>query len=383
VVGLPLVTTILVALLHVPLVTVQVKLFAPSGKLVKPVLNKLGVVIEVALVLLQTPVFGLGLVALKLPVDEQMVWSTPGKLFVIVSFVICTSSESVQPFLVIVHVNKLADPTDSFVTELLNLVGTVTTPAPVTTVQTPVPGVGSFAFKLAVPVHVTMSEPALASIVLLVMLTIADEVQVPLLNVHVNEFKPAPKLVTPLLNKLGVVICDAGFDFVHIPVAPYKLGSFPNNNASLVHTTKSTADAVAVTRLLVTSICTKFEHALLVIVHWKMLTSVLRPVTVLLYKVGVVMVPAPDSCVHTPVPTTGAVAFKVTVLAHTSMSVAAAAVGRSLVIVTSAKAEQNAFATVQRKIFAPFSNAVTVVVSAVLLVIVAVVPLGVHKPVAL
>lgn len=136
---------------------------------------------------------------------------------------VTSSLEEAQKPLLIVHLNTLLDPTVKPVTPLVALPVLVTEALPEVTVQTPVPTVGLLADKVAtVTLHKLWSVPALEVVgnaLTVTVISSVDELQEPLLIVHLNTvLPPTVKPVTPLLGSLEVLADPLPLTVLHAPV---------------------------------------------------------------------------------------------------------------------------------------------------------------------
>ena len=110
------------------------------------------------------------------------------------------------------------------------------------------------------------------------------------------------------------VIVDVPKVIVQRPSAP------TGNTADIVVLSahnSSSLPALALKELLVIVTCADDVQPALLITHTNVLAPPVKPVIPVLYKVGVVMLAAPDKRVHSPVPTTGLLPSKVTKSSHT------------------------------------------------------------------
>lgn len=120
------------------------------------------------------------------------------------------------------------------------------------------------------------------------------------------------------------------------------------------------------------------------IVHTRVFVPVSNVVTCDVFSVGVVTIPVPAITVHTPVPTSGLLAFNVKVEAHKFCDTPAlAAVGRAstIIAIVELEAVQGRFEIVHAKTLVPKPNPVIVVLGNVGFVIIPVPETNVHKPV--
>ena len=147
---------------QVPLVMVHTKVFTPIVKPVTPLVGEVGVVTTpVPAVTVQSPVPTVGVLAAKVAVAAQIVWSGPAAEVVgnWSTLIVIASVLGGQVPLVIVH-TKVFTPVVNPVTPDVGLVGVVTVAVPAVTVHSPVPTVGALAAKVAVAAQIVWSGPA-------------------------------------------------------------------------------------------------------------------------------------------------------------------------------------------------------------------------------
>ena len=141
---------------QVPLVIVQVKVFTPVLKPVTPEVGLVGVVTTpVPAVTVHNPVPTAGMLAAKVAVGLQIVWSIPAADVVgnWSTLMVIASVLGVHVPLLMVQVNVFT-PVVKPVTPEVGLVGVVTVAVPAVTVHNPVPTVGVFAAKVAVGLQI-------------------------------------------------------------------------------------------------------------------------------------------------------------------------------------------------------------------------------------
>jgi len=227
-------------------------------------------------------------------------------------------------------------------------------PVPLSRVQVPVPAPGLVPLKVAIPLEVAMSNPALMVNELFVMITLSELTHPLLLSVQRKVFTPLPRPVTEVLFEVELLMLAVPLCKVQTPelATPAK---FPVRTASPAQTDWS-RPASAKTELLVmiTSSEAAQELAVFVTVHSKVFAPGPRLVTLVVKFVGVTTVPRPAVFVQRPVaPAEGATAVKVTVLTQTAKSVPAFAVTELLVMMTLSLDTQPRLTMVQRKVLAP------------------------------
>src|SRR5438477_9632168 len=148
---------------------------------------------------------------------------------------VTSSVESVQVPLWIVHRNTLA-PYPKLLTPELGLLGVVIVPLPLTKLHVALPAVAVFPASVAVLVSQKLwLGPALAVVGVsdrVIATASAASVQVPLWIVHRNTLAPYPKLLTPELGLLGVVIVPLPLTKLHVPLPAVAV--FPASVAVLV-----------------------------------------------------------------------------------------------------------------------------------------------------
>ena len=141
-------------------------------------------------------------------------------------------------------------------------------------------------------------------------------VQVPFVIVHTNVFTPVVKPVTPDVGELGVVTVAVPAVTVHAPVPV--VGAFAASVAIAEQMVWSgpAADTVGSWSTLMVIASVLGGQVPFVIVHTKVFTPVVKPVTPDVGDVGVVTVAVPAVTVHAPVPIVGAFAANVAVAEH-------------------------------------------------------------------
>jgi hypothetical protein len=135
--------------------------------------------------------------------------------------------------------------------------------------------------------------------------------------VHINTFAPAPNPVTVDDAEEGVVTVPAPLTSVQVPVP--EVAVFPAKVAEVLQTVwlgPAAATVGAATPVMVTVLVDAGQGALLM-VHWKTFAPTPSPVNPEVGDVGVVMVPAPPTKVHKPVPIVAVFPLKVAVVPHT------------------------------------------------------------------
>src|SRR4051812_31568592 len=129
-----------------------------------------------------------------------------------------------QVFTLVMLQVKTLIPKDNPVTGLNGLVGVVTLPPPLTTIQLPVPTAGTFAPKVVfgLLIQIVWLAPALAGVVagstVMVMLLLVDEQVFALVMLHVNIFWPRLKPVTVLEGLLAAVTTPLPLTTIQLPV---------------------------------------------------------------------------------------------------------------------------------------------------------------------
>ena len=199
-----LITTVSLLVRHAPLLTVQIKLFAPTES---PLIwsNGFEASVNVAFPLftVQLPVPIAGAVAVSTVVVPQRLWSIPAfasdgsALLVIV-----TSAKAEQVPFVTVHLKTFA-PTGMAVITELNAFAFEIVPPPEINVQIPVPTAGLFPCKVVDVAQICWSEPALTfttgSSTLIVTWSVVEG-QTPFVIVKAKTLFPVERPVTSVLN---------------------------------------------------------------------------------------------------------------------------------------------------------------------------------------
>ena len=145
-------TTVSVSSGQVPLETIQTKVLMPMERPVTAEVGWVGVVgVPVPLSRVQVPVPVVGVVAAKVLVVEQMVWSGPALAGLGgASIVMATVSEVVGQTPLLIVQMKVFVPIPRPVIAVLNWVELVIHPVPVSKVQVPMAGVGSLPARVVV-----------------------------------------------------------------------------------------------------------------------------------------------------------------------------------------------------------------------------------------
>ena len=135
--------------------------------------------------------------------------------------------------------------------------------------------------------------------------------QTPLVMVHKNKFDPRLNPVIPELGNPGVVIDPPPERTVHVPIPTN--GIFPFNVEIDVHIVESFPAIAGVANVLTvtTMVSNVGTHVPFEMVQRNSFIPILKPVIVVVGKVGFVIIPVPETIVHKPVPTIGVLAFKV------------------------------------------------------------------------
>ena len=291
-----------------------------------------------------------------------------------------------QLALLIIQTNVLA-PTLRFVTPEVGSVGVVTLPVPVRTVHAPVPTDGALAANVTVVEQTVWSSPAFAAVgdASRVITTVSfEEGQLKLLIVQTNELAPTLRLVTPEVGSPGVVTIPDPARTVQAPVPTVAVLAA---NVVVVEHTVSSGPAFAVVgdaSRVITTVSFEEGQLKLLTVQTNVLAPTLRFVTPEVGLPGVVTIPVPMRTVQAPVPTVGALAASVVVVAQTvSSGPAFAVVGdASRVITTVSLAEgQLKLLIVQTNVLPPTERPVTPDAGSPGVVTLALPAITVHAPV--
>ena len=215
--------------------------------------------------------------------------------------------ELVQGGFEIVHINTFA-PTPNPVTPVVAEPGVVIVPAPLTNVQVPVPTVGVFPASVVLLLQMLWFGPAAAVVggATPVMVTVDVEgVQGGLSIVHINTFGPTPSPVTPEVSEEGVVIVPAPLTSVHVPVPTTAV--FPAKVAVVEQTVwfGPAIEVVGPPVFVIVTVLVEFGQGGFEIVHINTFDPPPTEVIVVVGEPGVVIVPAPLTSVHVPVPDVG------------------------------------------------------------------------------
>ena len=305
----------LLALVHAPLVMVHFNTeLAPIVKPVTPDIGSLGsVIVAVPDTTLHAPMPVVTVLAVKVVVVIlHRFWLAPATEVVGgAAIVIITSSvDAPQAGLLMDHLKVTLLPAVKPVTVLVGEVGVVIVAAPDTTVHCPVPVLAVLPAKVVlVTLHRFWSDPALAMVAgaaILITIVSVDVAHGLLLMVHTRvALVPTVMPVTALVGELGVLIVAVPDINVHKPVPT--AGVFAAKVLLVTLHRPWSAPALAVVgradTFMVTSSLVLPQPPLL-IVHLKVtLAPAVKPVTVVVADVGVVIVAVPDTTVHSPVPT--------------------------------------------------------------------------------
>ncbi len=134
---------------------------------------------------------------------------------------------------------------------------------------------------------------------------------------YINTFGPTPTPVIVVVGDVGVVIVPAPLINVHVPVPT--VGLFPNMvKLELQPTCVAPAfDVVGAATPVIVTVDVEGVQGGFEIVHSKTFGPTPNPVTPDVGEVGVVIVPAPLTNVHNPVPTVGVLPANAAVVAQT------------------------------------------------------------------
>ena len=228
------------------------------------------------------------------------------------------SVDGVQTPFEIVQTNIFV-PIPNPVTVVAGSVEFVIVAVPEINVHNPDPTIGVFPVKLEADEQIVESNPAFETVGksnLKIVIESNESAHVPFEIVHTNVFVPTLNAVIPEVGDVGVVGVAEPTTTVHNPVPT--TGVFPASVAVVVQTVWSIlalAVVGGVSRKIVMS-STEGVHTPLEIVQRNVFTPKLNPVTPEVGEVGVVTTPVPANTVHVPVPTIGAFAASVAVVAH-------------------------------------------------------------------
>jgi hypothetical protein len=379
-----------------PLVMVHLSVAeVPGTKPVSPDVGEAGVVIvAMPLTTVHVPVPEAGIFPARVAIAVlHKFWSGPAFAAEAGTAILITTSsvEAAQGALLIVHLNVTEVPSVIPVTVEVGDAGVVMVAGPLTTVHKPVPTVGVFAANVAeARLQRFWSTPALAVVgsSFIVITTSSDEVHVPLDVVHLNVADvPGTSPVSPDVAEAGVVIVAAPLTTVHKPVPTP--GVLPANVAVVeLHIVWSAPAfaAVGVAAILITISSVDAAQLPLDIVQRKVaLAPIVNPVTPEVGEAGVVIVAAPATTVHKPLPTTAGVfaESEAVVTLHRLRSMpASAVVGNEFTVITTSSLDVHVpLLVVQRSVTdEPTTNPVSVEVAEAGVVIVAIPATTVHVP---
>ena len=209
-----------------------------------------------------------GVLAARLPVLLQTVWSVPA-LADTASLRTSVVLLLLQIPLVTVHWKRLS-PMDRFVTPVVATAGSEMLDPPVTTLHRPVPWLGEAAFRLALLLHVDTVEPAFETTLLFITKRSVLTVHALLLTVQVNVLLPWPRPVTFVLATLAWAIA-AGLSVLQLPRPT--IGTVAPSWALLLQTSKLEETTAADGLSFTISTRSMALQPFFVPVHW----NVLRP----------------------------------------------------------------------------------------------------------
>ena len=183
-----------------------------------------------------------------------------------------------------------------------------------------------------------------------------DEAQGAFEIVHMNTFAPTPKPVTPDVGDDEVVIVPAPLTSVHVPVPV--TGALPANVAELLQSDwfGPALDVVGAATPVMVTVEVDGEQGGLTMLHMNTFAPTPNPVTPDVGEEGVVIVPAPLTNVHVPVPVVGAFPANVAVVPQIDwFDPAAEVVGPPVlnIVTVSVLAVQGGFAMVHMNTLAP------------------------------
>ena len=144
-----------------------------------------------------------------------------------------------------------------------------------------------------------------------------EDVQDPLVIVHLNVLAPTPSAVTPDVALPEVVIVAVPDTKVHAPVPV--VGALPAKVVLVAHIVWSTPalDVVGAADLVMITSSVDAVQGELLIVHLKVFAPTPNAVMADVGLVGVVNVADPVTTVHNPVPLVAVLPARVAVVAHT------------------------------------------------------------------
>ena len=210
--------------------------------------------------------------------------------------------------------------------------------------------------------------------------------QTPFEMVHINVCVPVIKLETLELLSAGVATLEPPSITVHNPVPT--VGLFPVNVKLEAHRfcEGPAFDVVGLSSTKIVTEETDDKQGTLEMVQSKILAPIPKPVIALFGEVGLVIIPLPETKVHSPVPTVGVFAAIVVVgeeMQSVCVGPALEAVGISFTIsaTVAVDAKQGGFEMVQANTFVPKPKPVMFVLGRVGLLIVPLPEIKVHIPV--
>jgi hypothetical protein len=356
VVGPPVLISVIVSVLEGQgaLSIVHINTLVPVPTPVMVVVGEVGVVIvPVPLISVHVPVPTVG----EFPAIVKLVLQLTcvGPAFEVVGaaipVIVTVDVEGVQGGFEIVH-SKTFGPTPNPVTPDVGEVGVVIVPVPLTNVHNPVPTVGVLPANVAVVAQTLCGGPAIEVVgppVFVSVTVLVEFGQGGFEIVHINTFAPAPTDVIVVVADPGVVIVPDPLTNVHVPVPD--VGLFPAIVNVVLHSVwlgPAAAVVGATTPVIVTVDVVEGQGAF-AIVHINTFAPTPNPVTPEVGEEGVVMVPAPLTSVHVPVPIVAVLPANVAVVPQTVCGgPAAAVVGAATPVIVTVDVDgvQGAFAIV-------------------------------------
>lgn len=265
--------------------------------------------------LLHVPTPCIGVLAAKLPLLLQTVWSLPAEDV--------TSSLRINVVLVLLQMPELTvqtkrlSPIWRFVTDEVGLVGTTTLEPPDWTLHVPVPKLGEAAFRFALLKQLDRVVPAFETTLLFTTNRSLLSVQSLFFTVHVKVFVPWPRPVTPVLAT-PVWSIVAGLKLLQLPVPT--TGTVAPNWALVLQTSKL-EDTIAADGLSLTMSTKSIAlHPFFCAVHWNVLRPNCKFVTLVLAALNTPILPEPEATLHWPVSPALGTAFKLPLVLQTLTS---------------------------------------------------------------